>query len=197
MFKSKLNSTPAALDGLSTRTLQASTAAAQQAAQAAAQAAQVAQAAAQTAAEGMGVAAQNAAQGAQTAAHEMGKSMRKGMVTARVWAAPRLETAADQFTETVAPRIADAMRTTARQVQPEVASKTKRNVLSLSVLGVAVLAAFGAVAALVRRQYKTAMEADTESDIMDIEDGDEPATSRPSAPAQAGSPDGSAVETRA
>lgn len=224
MFHSKSSSTPAAPDGLSARALNASTVAAQNAqaaAQAAAQsAAQAAQAAAQTAASRVAPVAQTAAArvapvaqtaaarvapvaqtaaarvapAAQTAAHGMGRSMRQGVHSARGWTAPRLEEAADYCTDTVAPRVAAALRSTARQVRPDDAKgkPSLRSVLSVSVLAVATLAAAGAVAVLVRRQYKAAMEADTESDVMDIEDRDEPGTARreqASASAQAGSPD--------
>lgn len=177
MFNSKLNIKPAAPDGLSARALNASTAAAHNAQIAAQSAAQAAQAAAQSAAAGMGSAAQSAAQ-------EMGKSMRQGVFTARGWAAPRLEHAADYTTAEVAPRVAGALRSTARQVSPKGAGGRRpslRSALSVSVFAIATFAALGAVAALVRRRYKAAMEADTESDVVDIEDGDEPGAAHASA----------------
>lgn len=169
MFYSKLKGTPAAPDGLSARALHASNAAAHNA---------------QTAAQAAQSAAQAAQAAAQSAAQEMGKSVKHGVVTARGWAAPRLEQAADYYTEAVAPKVADALpkvadalRTTAHQVQPETTGKRKfsfRSAIAVSMLAAAGFAAAGAVAALVRRRYKAAMEADTESDIVDIEDGDEP-----------------------
>lgn len=82
---------------------------------------------------------------------------------ARGWAAPRLEIAADYCTATVAPRVADALRSTARQVSPaETAGRrlSPRTVVSASVLATVVLAAAGAAAVLVRRQYKAAVSED-------------------------------------
>jgi hypothetical protein len=198
VFYSKVSTKPAGPDTLSARARDAGAAAAQ-AAQAAAQtAAQSAQAAAQTAALTAQAAAQTAAQG-------MGKSARQGVYVARGWAAPRLENAADYTTTTVAPRVADALRSTARQVSPEDVSNRRsamRSVLSISVLAGAALAAVGAVAILVRHQYKSAMDADTEDDVVDVEDTHEPATERgvsapgqPAAPAEASTPNGAAPKT--
>jgi hypothetical protein len=128
----------------------------------------------------MQAAALNAQVAAQTAAQGMGRQMRQGTYTARGWAAPRLESAADYYMATLAPRIAEALRSTARQVRPEEVKKSRRptvrSALSTSMLALAVLAAGGAVAALVRRQYKTAMEADAEGDVVDIGDANEPTT---------------------
>lgn len=209
MFNSKLSRKPGAPDGLPARALNASTAAAQNAqsvaqsvAQSAAQsAAENAQSAAQAAQAAAQIAAARVAPAAQTAAHEVGKQMREGITSARGWAAPQLEHAADYTTATVAPRIADALRSTAHQVSPRhtkwgLRKPSLRSAVSVSVLAIGALAAAGAVAVVVRRQYKAAMEADTESDVMDIEDRDESGTAKtgkPSAPAQAGSRDGSST----
>ena len=194
MFNSKGSTNPAGPDHLSARARDVATAAAQTAQSAA----QTAQAAAQTAALSVGSAA-------QTAAQEMGRSMRQGVYVARGWAAPRLETAADYTTTTAAPRVADTLRSTARQVSPEDVSdrrSTMRSVLSISILAGAALAAAGAVAILVRRQYKSAMEAYTEEDAFDVEDMHEPAAERgasvpgqSAAPAEASTPNGAAPVT--
>lgn len=148
-------------------------------------AAQSAQVAAQNAALSMGAAAQTAAQG-------MNKSMQQGVYTARGRAAPWLENAADYTIATAAPRVADALRSTARQVRPEDVSNRRssmRSMLSMSVLAGAALAAVGAMAILVRRQYKSSMQADTEGDVVDVEDKHEPATERGvSAPGQSAAP---------
>jgi cobalamin biosynthesis Mg chelatase CobN len=178
VFYSKLNSTPAALEGLSTRARIASSVATQNAQLAAQTAQQAAQTAAKSAAKAAQAAAQSAAadagSAAQSAAHEMGRSVRGGVDSARGWAAPQLESAADYTTDTVAPKIAEALRSTARQVRP--ASARRRSALAWSLLAVGAIAAVGAVAAvaIVRQKYKAAMEADSESDLMDIEDKDEP-----------------------
>ena len=47
----------------------------------------------------------------------------QGVHDAREWAAPRLEDAANAVTESVAPRVSAALRSTARQVKPEVVRK--------------------------------------------------------------------------
>lgn len=174
MFYSKASTKPAGRGNLSARARDTGTAAAQ-----------TAQAAAQTAALSVGTAAQTAAQG-------MNRSMQQGVYAARGWAAPWLENAADYTTATAAPRVADALRSTARQVRPEDVSdrrSTMRSVLSMSVLAGAALAAVGAVAILVRRQYKSAMEADTEEDVVNVEDKNEPTAERgASVPSQSGAP---------
>lgn len=140
----------------------------------------------------MQAAAQSAQAAAQTAAQGMGRQMRQGTYSARGWAAPRLESAADYYMETLAPRVADALRSTARQVRPEEPASRKpalRSALSMSVLGLAVLAAAGAVAALVRRQYKAATDADSEGDAVNVGDPNEPTATTPtSVPGQAPAP---------
>jgi trimeric autotransporter adhesin len=159
VFHSNMNDKASGTAGLATRARGASATAAQSAqsaAQAAQSAAQSAQAAAQVAAQGVGSAAQG-----------VGKSVRQQVHTARGWAAPRLENAADYCTATVAPRVSSAIRATARQVSPEdvKASKTRKRA-SWSFLVIAALAAAGAAAAVAvaRQRYKAAMDADTEPD---------------------------------
>ena len=171
MFNSKVNAKASDAGKLAGRARDASATAAQAAAQTAqaatAQAAQTAQAAAAQAAQAAQAAAQTAAQG-------IGKSVRQGVYTARGWAAPRLENAADYCTETVAPRVSTALRSTARQVSPDAASPKRRirSVLSWPVLAVAVLAGAGAIAALVRKKYRAAMNDDARADdAADVEAG--------------------------
>lgn len=138
--------------------------AAQNAALAAQNAAGVAQTAAQNAAVVATNAAQNASDAAQTAATGLTKEVKRGVYTARTWAAPRLESAADYTTNTVAPRVSAALRTTAHQVRPvDTTRSTKRSVLTWSVLGASILAALGAAAALVRYRYRAAIAADSET----------------------------------
>jgi hypothetical protein len=181
VFHTKQSSEPGAQDSLFVRVRNAGTAytpTMQAAAQSAQAAAQSAQAAAQTA--------------AQTAAQGMGRQVRQGTYSARGWAAPRLESAADYYMGTVSPRVADALRSTARQVRPEEPASSRRSLrsaLSMSVLGLAVLAAAGAVAALVRRQYKAAMHADGEGDVVNVGDANEPTATTPApVPGQASAP---------
>src|SRR6266702_3607479 len=105
------------------------TSAAQNAALAAQNAAGVAQTAAQNASVIATNAVQNASDAAQTAATDLTKEVKRGVYTARSWAAPRLESAADYCTTTVAPKVSSALRTTARQVRPADTTSSKRSML--------------------------------------------------------------------
>jgi uncharacterized protein (DUF2164 family) len=86
----------------------------------------------------------------------------QGVHDARQWVAPRLDDAADAVTASVAPRVSAALRSTARQVKPEVTKSGKtglRRLLSWRwLLGAgAALAAAGASAAFaMRRRYVSA-----------------------------------------
>ena len=159
----------------------ATQAAAAQAAQAAAaQAAHAAHAAQEAAAHAAHVAqeaAEKAAVGVSVAAQGVGKSVRQGVHTARGWAAPRIENAADYTTDTVAPRVSEVLRTTARQVSPEDtrAKRSVRSTLSWTFLAAAVLTAAGAAAAVIRHRYRAAMEADTEADSTEAGTADDEA----------------------
>jgi len=160
------------------------TSAAQNAALAAQNAAGVAQTAAQNASVIATNAVQNASDAAQTAATDLTKEVKRGVYTARSWAAPRLESAADYCTTTVAPKVSSALRTTARQVRPADTTSSKRSMLTWSVLGASILAALGAAAALARYRYRAAIAADSET-----ADEEVPADSSGSQPAPT-SPDG-------
>ena len=110
-------------------------------------------------------AAQEVSSAAQTAAQGVNQGVRQGVYRARVWTAPRLESAADYTTATMAPKVSSALRVTARQVSPQdIRQKNGHTALAWSILGAAVLAAAGAVAAMVRHRYRSAMAADTEED---------------------------------
>jgi hypothetical protein len=104
-----------------------------------------------------------------TAAH----GVMQGVQGARGWAAPRLEDAADAITATVAPKVSSALRSTARQVQPEQAGKTGiRRLLSwrwLFGIGAAIAAA-GAAAAITMRRYQSAT-ADAKDSADTLADG--------------------------
>ena len=160
--------------------------AAQNAALAAQSAAGMAQTAAQNAAVLATSAAQNASSAAQTAASAASKGVKQGVYSARSWAAPRLDNAAEYCTTTVAPKVSDVLHSTARQVSPPPRTTSKRSsILLWSLLGGAVLAAAGAAAAMVRYRYRTAIAADSESADEEVL-GD--STGSQAAPA---SPDGS------
>jgi trimeric autotransporter adhesin len=132
-------------------------------------AAAAAQSAARTAAQTAATAAQAAAQwtnnAAQTAATSVNQGARQGMYSARVWAAPRLEGAADYVTETAAPTVSSALRSTAQQVRPpEPPQRGIRSLLTWSLLGAAIAAALGAAGAMIWKKYQAEMAADTEAD---------------------------------
>ena len=157
------------------------------AAQYAALTAQNAAGAAQVAAQNAAVVATNAAQSAgdvaQTAAANLNKGVRQGVYTARSWAAPRLEGAADYTTTTAAPKVSAALRTTARQVRPvDVQSSKRFSVLTWSMLGAAILAALGAAAAVARYRYQAAIAADSETgdeEVLADSSGSKPAPVNP------------------
>ncbi len=136
--------------------------AAQNAALAAQNAAGRAQVAAQNAAVVATNAANSASGAAQTAAAGLNKSVKQGVYTARTWAAPRLESAADYTSSTAAPTVSAALRSTARQVRPVDTRSSRKTVLTWSVLGAAILAAVGAGVAVARYRYRTAIAADSE-----------------------------------
>jgi hypothetical protein len=137
--------------------------AAQNAALATQNAAGMAQVAAQNAAVVANNAAHTASDAAQTAAATVTKGVQQGIYTARSWAAPRLESAADYTSDTFAPKVSSALRSTARQVRPADQTSSKRSILTWSMLGAAVLAAVGAGAAVARYRYRTAIAADSET----------------------------------
>jgi hypothetical protein len=115
-------------------------------------------------------AAQTAAQGvssaAQTAAAGVSKSVRQGVYSARVWAAPQLEGAADYTMTTVAPKVSATLRSTAQQVRPvDVTPKKSRSMLTWSVLAAAILASAGAVAAVVRYRLRSSVEVETDEEF--------------------------------
>jgi hypothetical protein len=141
----------------------ASSAAAANASSAAQNAASAAQNAANLAAAATASAAQNASGAAQTAAAGVTKGVKQGVYSARSWAGPRLDSAAEYCTTTVAPKVSAALHSTARQVTPPEAKSSKRSVVTWSLLGAAILAALGAAAAAARYRYRAAIEADSEA----------------------------------
>jgi trimeric autotransporter adhesin len=146
------------------RAQKASSAAAANASSAAQNAALAAQNAAGLAAAAATSAAQSAAGAAQTAAAGVSKGVKQGVYSARSWAGPRLDNAAEYCTTTVAPRVSAALHSTARQVTPPDAKASKRSsMLTWSLLGAAALAALGAAAAVARYRYRAAIAADSET----------------------------------
>jgi hypothetical protein len=138
--------------------------AAQNAALAAQNAAGMAQVATQNAAVVAANAAHNASDAAQTAAASLSKGVGQGVYTARTWTAPRLDSAADYLTATLAPKVSTALRNTASQVRPVEPARSKRSsILTWSLLGASILAALGAGAAMARYRYREAIAADSET----------------------------------
>ena len=156
MFYPKANSKVSGADKLAAQAREASAAAASRARDATSMAAQTGTQAAQTA-------AQAASAAAQIAAEVASKSVRKGVFSARGWAAPRLEGVADYTTGTVAPKVSSVLRDTARQINPSTCRKAgSRSALRWSLLATAAFAAAGA-ALLMRQRYRASMAADTEN----------------------------------
>ena len=127
----------------------------------------------------IGARARDAAAAAVPQARRAGTSavhgVMQGVESARGWAAPRLDQAADMFSETVAPRVSSAMHSTASKVAvaPAPASKTGiRRLLDWRLLlGIgAALAAAGAAAAMtMRKRYTEATYAASEDAEMDTD----------------------------
>src|SRR6185312_7318764 len=111
---------------------------------------------------------------------------KQGVYTARTWAAPRLDSAAEYCTTTVAPKVSSALHTTARQVAPVDTRASKRSsIMTWSLLGGAILAAAGAAAAVVRYRYRAAIAADSESadeEVLGDSTGSQAATETPAGP---------------
>jgi hypothetical protein len=162
---------------------QKSTAAAQIAAQRSTEVAQKSQTAVQNATQKSQTAVQNASSTAQATAAGVSKQVQQGVYTGRKWAAPKLESVADYTAATVAPTVSSALRSTAARVRPaEPVSPARRRMasaLTWSLLGAAIVAAAGAVAALARYRRRAATELD--SDMPDSAPGD-PAADVPSRP---------------
>jgi hypothetical protein len=129
-------------------------------------------------------AAQEVAQLAQSAAASTNAGLRAGTHSARTWAAPRLEEAADYTTSTaapavsaaltkkVAPRVSAALRTTAWQVTPPDVRRRRsiRSALAWTALSATALAAVGAISALVWRRYRDAANTGTGDDVTKSDD---------------------------
>jgi len=131
-------------------------------------AARNAAAAARNAAAAAQVAAQNAATAATSYAQSANLASQSAVLGARRWTAPQLELIADYATNRVAPMLDAALRSTAQRVRPveEVPRRRVPSTLAWSLLGAAVLAAVGAVAALVRYRYRTETATDMDEDMV-------------------------------
>jgi len=172
------------------------------------------QSASQTAAAS---AARLAQQGAQQASDSLGAQWHDGSFTARRWMASHLDDAADYTTstmapamskalvQTVAPKVSETLRSTARQVRPADPRSQALRALRWAALAAAILAAAGAAGTLVWRRYRTAMAADTEADVVvyaaedprevltDTASGDAAASSPETLPTEPASSDGSSA----
>jgi hypothetical protein len=150
-----------------------------------------------SAAQNAAIVAQNASAAAQVAAANLSKGVKDKVYVARGWAAPQLESAADYTANTLAPKVSSALRTTARQVSPPEAKRSRRTVLTWSVLVAAIAAALGAAAAVARSRYQAAIAADTEAadeEVLGDSTGSKPA---PADPDTATTPDDQGTDTSA
>ena len=87
------------------------------------------------------------------------RGVKQGVEGARGWAAPRIDSAADAISASVAPKVSSALHTAAKTVQPTEASKPGiRRLFSWRwMLGIgAAIAAAGTAAAVTLRRYKSA-----------------------------------------
>jgi hypothetical protein len=158
------------------------------------------QQAATAAAAGVSSAAQMAAQGVQQAAEGVTAGLRASTDGVRSWAAPRLESAADYTTSTmapavsramtkeVAPRVSAALRKTARQVSPDTKRSWLRSrpALAWTALTVTVLAGAGAVGALLWRRFRPGMADDSRLDAVTYPSADSDAMTPESTPSEDG-----------
>ena len=97
--------------------------------------------------------------------------------------APRLESAADYTTATVAPKVSSALRNSAEQVRPLDMRKKSRSVLTWSVLAAAMAATAGAVAALVKYRYRATTTGEKEDPAATGTENPAPADTTSGAPA--------------
>jgi hypothetical protein len=146
--------------------------------------------AARNAAAAAQAAAQNATTAVTSAAQSAGSASQSAVLGARRWAAPQLESIADYCTTTIAPMLDSALRSTAQRVRPVEPSRRRvPPALMWSLLSAAVLAAAGAVAALVRYRYRTALATDTEDDAL-VPPSPDPDETRSKAPMDAATTSG-------
>jgi len=118
------------------------------------------------------------------------RGVKQGVEGARGWAAPRIDSAADAISASVAPKVSSALHTAAKTVQPTEASKSGiRRLLSWRwMLGIgAAIAAAGTAAAVTLRRYKSATadandSADTMSDTPAPDDSKPQVNGRVSTP---------------
>ena len=148
----------------------------------------------QSAAQGV----QSATQGVQRTAAGMTAGLRSGTLDARDWAAPRLESAADYTTstmapavskvvvKTVAPRVSDALRTTARQVRTDRNRSPIRPALAWGALAATVLAGAGAIGTLLWRRHRAATADDSRPDATSYPGGDTEAMTAEGSPSADG-----------
>lgn len=136
--------------------------------------------AAQTVAQGVSKGVSTAA---AATASGVSKGVRQGVYSVRVWTAPRLESAADYTTATVAPKVSSALRSSAEQVRPLDMRKKSHSVLTWSVLAAAMAATAGAAAALVKYRYRTTTTGEKEDPAATSTESAAPAGTASGAPA--------------
>jgi hypothetical protein len=82
------------------------------------------------------------------------EAARRGVLQSRTWAAPRIERTGQVLQDNVAPKVADALSTAARRIEPE--RPRSRNWWTLSGIAILIAAAATAAAAALRKRSSTA-----------------------------------------
>lgn len=82
------------------------------------------------------------------------EAARRGLLHSRTWAAPRVERTGQVLQDNVAPKVADALSSAARRLEPE--KPRSRNWWTLSGIAVLLAAAATAAAAALRKRSTTA-----------------------------------------
>lgn len=82
------------------------------------------------------------------------EAARRGVLQTRTWAAPRIERSGQVLQDNVAPKVADALSTAARRIEPE--QPRSRNWWTLSGIAILIAAAATAAAAALRKRSSAA-----------------------------------------
>lgn len=82
------------------------------------------------------------------------EAARRGVLQSRTWAAPRIERSGQVLQDNVAPKVADALSTAARRIEPE--QPRSRNWWTLSGIAILIAAAATAAAAALRKRSSAA-----------------------------------------
>jgi hypothetical protein len=109
------------------------------------------------------------------------EAARRGILRTRTWAAPQIERTGQVLQENVAPKVADALSTAARRIEPD--KPRSRSWWTLSGVALLIAAAASAAAAALRKRSKPA--GTTPADEADNTGADATAEPKPSDDADA------------